>query len=72
MKLRQPELKEFFTPSLAMTGRVESWIDNPVRRYPVSCTVMVVEDTMYFTFSYDLHGIQNMCLVQYHVDDGCI
>ena len=46
MKLRQPELKEFFTPSLAMTGRVENWIDNPVRRYPVSCTVMVVEDTM--------------------------
>ena len=29
-----------------MTGRVESWIDNPTRRYPVSCTVFVVEDTM--------------------------
>jgi hypothetical protein len=25
---------------------VESWIDNPTRRYPVSCTVFVVEDTM--------------------------
>ena len=29
-----------------MTGRVESWINNPTRRYPVSCTVFVVEDTM--------------------------
>ena len=29
-----------------MTGRVESWIENPTRRYPVSCTVFVVEDTM--------------------------
>jgi hypothetical protein len=33
-------------PAIAMTGRVESWIENPTRRYPVSCTVFVVEDTM--------------------------
>ncbi len=33
-------------PSIAMTGRVESWLDNPTRRYPISCTVFVVEDTM--------------------------
>ena len=29
-----------------MTGRVESWLENPTRRYPVSCTVFVVSDTM--------------------------
>ena len=29
-----------------MTGRVESWLENPTRRYPISCTVFVVEDTM--------------------------
>ncbi len=33
-------------PAIAMTGRVESWLDNPTRRYPISCTVFVVEDTM--------------------------
>ncbi len=39
-------LKENLNPAIAMTGRVESWIENPTRRYPVSCTVFVVEDTM--------------------------
>ena len=33
-------------PAIAMTGRVESWLDNPTRRYPISCTVFVVEHTM--------------------------
>ena len=42
MKLREPETN----PALAMTGRVESWLEDPTRRYPVSCTVMVVDDTM--------------------------
>ena len=28
------------------TGRVQSWIDNPESRLPVSCTVFVVEDSM--------------------------
>ena len=31
---------------IARTGRVQSWIDNPESRLPVSCTVFVVEDTM--------------------------
>lgn len=31
---------------IARTGRVESWINNPESRLPVSCTVFVVEDTM--------------------------
>jgi hypothetical protein len=32
--------------TIARTGRVQSWIDNPESRLPVSCTVFVVEDEM--------------------------
>jgi len=39
------KLKEAYT-SLAMTGRVKSWLQDSTRRYPVSCTVMVIDDTM--------------------------
>ena len=47
MKLKEPpSLLEQFTPSLAVTGRVETWLKEPTRRYPQSCTVFVVEDTM--------------------------
>jgi len=31
---------------IARTGRVQSWLDNPESRLPVSCTVFVVEDCM--------------------------
>ena len=31
---------------IARTGRVQSWIDDPNSRLPVSCTVFVVEDSM--------------------------
>jgi hypothetical protein len=31
---------------ISRTGRVQSWIDNPQSRLPVSCTVFVVEDSM--------------------------
>ncbi len=31
---------------LAVTGRIQSWIDNPDGRLPVSCTVFVPEDSM--------------------------
>lgn len=34
------------TEFIARTGRVQSWIDDPTSRLPVSCTVYVVEDTM--------------------------
>jgi hypothetical protein len=34
------------TNLIARTGRVQSWIDNPESRLPVSCTVFVVEDSM--------------------------
>lgn len=32
--------------SLAVTGRVRSWLEDPSQRLPVSCTVFVVEDDM--------------------------
>ncbi len=31
---------------IARTGRVQSWIDDPASRLPVSCTVFVVDDSM--------------------------
>ena len=31
---------------ISRTGRVQSWIDDPDGRLPVSCTVFVVEDSM--------------------------
>ena len=31
---------------ISRTGRVQSWIDDPTSRLPVSCTTFVVEDTM--------------------------
>ena len=34
------------TQQIARTGRVQSWMDNPESRLPVSCTVFNVEDTM--------------------------
>ena len=34
------------TELISRTGRVQSWLDNPESRLPVSCTVFVVEDSM--------------------------
>jgi len=34
------------TEVISRTGRVQSWLDNPESRLPVSCTVFVVEDSM--------------------------
>jgi len=34
------------TELIARTGRVQSWIDDPTSRLPVSCTVFVVDDSM--------------------------
>ena len=31
---------------ISRTGRVQSWIDNPESRLPVSCTVFLVDDSM--------------------------
>jgi hypothetical protein len=32
--------------TIARTGRVQSWLDDPTSRLPVSCTVFVVQDSM--------------------------
>ena len=34
------------TQLISRTGRVQSWIDDPQSRLPVSCTIFVVEDSM--------------------------
>ena len=34
------------TDTIARTGRVQSWIDDPTSRLPVSCTVFVVKDSI--------------------------
>ena len=34
------------TQFISRTGRVQSWIDDPTSRLPVSCTIFVVEDSM--------------------------
>ena len=34
------------TSYISRTGRVQSWIDDPTSRLPVSCTVFVVEDSI--------------------------
>jgi hypothetical protein len=34
------------TSLISRTGRVQSWIDDPTSRLPVSCTVFVVDDSM--------------------------
>ena len=34
------------TNYISRTGRVQSWLDNPESRLPVSCTVFVVEDSI--------------------------
>ena len=34
------------TELISRTGRVQSWLDNPESRLPVSCTVFVVDDSM--------------------------
>ncbi len=47
MNLHLLALSKMSTKELiARTGRVQSWIDDPTSRLPVSCTVFVVEDEM--------------------------
>jgi len=49
---------------ISRTGRVQSWLDNPDSRLPVSCTVFVVEDSMEGTngieasWRYVSHGLR--------------
>ena len=58
---------------IARTGRVQSWMDNPESKLPVSCTVFVVEDSMEgpegieASWRYVSHGLRNAAGVAVHL-----
>lgn len=58
---------------IARTGRVQSWLDNPESRLPVSCTVFVVEDSMEGTdgieasWRFVSHALRNAAGVAVHL-----
>ena len=58
---------------IARTGRVQSWLDNPDSRLPVSCTVFVVEDTMEgpdgieASWRFTSHALRNAAGVAVHL-----
>ena len=59
---------------IARTGRVQSWLDNPEKKLPVSCTVFVVDDTFDQTgngldasFRFVSHALRNAAGVAVHL-----
>ena len=58
---------------IARTGRVQSWIDEPTGRLPVSCTTYIVEDAMEgedgieASWRYVSHGLRNGAGVAVHL-----
>ena len=58
---------------IARTGRVQSWLDNPDSKLPVSCTVFVVEDTMegsngiQASWTFVSHALRNAAGVAVHL-----
>ena len=59
---------------IARTGRVQSWLDNPNKKLPVSCTVFVVDDTFNETengldasFRFVSHALRNAAGVAVHL-----
>ena len=59
---------------VARTGRVQSWLDNPNKKLPVSCTVFVVDDTFDETdngldasFRFVSHALRNAAGVAVHL-----
>ena len=56
---------------ISRTGRVQSWLDNPESRLPVSCTVFVVEDSMEgpegieASWRFASHALRNAQVVPY-------
>ena len=61
------------TSFISRTGRVQSWLDNPESRLPVSCTVFVVEDSMEgkdgieASWRYVSHGLRHGAGVAVHL-----
>ena len=60
---------------IARTGRVESWLESPEGRLPVSCTVFVVEDAMEGpegieqSWRFVSHGLRNGAGVAIHLSN---
>ena len=58
---------------IARTGRVQSWMDNPESRLPVSCTVFVCDDSMEgpegieASWRYVSHALRNAAGVAVHL-----
>jgi hypothetical protein len=59
---------------IARTGRVQSWLDNPDKKLPVSCTVFVCDDTFDQTgngldasFRFVSHALRNAAGVAVHL-----
>jgi len=58
---------------IARTGRIESWMNDPEGRLPVSCAVMVVEDSMEgrngieASWRFTSHGLRNGAGVAIHL-----
>jgi hypothetical protein len=58
---------------IARTGRVESWLEDPEGRLPVSCAVIVVEDSMEgdngieASWRFTSHGLRNGAGVAVHL-----
>jgi hypothetical protein len=69
MKLKQGAKCE----RIARTGRVESWMNDPEGRLPVSCAVIVVEDSMEgkdgieASWRFTSHGLRNGAGVAVHL-----
>ena len=60
---------------IARTGRVESWMEDPEGRLPVSCAVIVVEDSMEgrdgieASWRFTSHGLRNGAGVAVHLSN---
>ena len=63
------------TSYISRTGRVQSWIDDPEGRLPVSCTVFNVEDSMEgpegieASWRFASHALRNGAGVAIHLSD---
>ena len=61
--------------TIARTGRVESWLEDPQGRLPVSCAVIVVEDSMEgkdgieASWRFVSHGLRNGAGVAVHLSN---